>query len=227
MKYFFTLLLSLILQSPMIHPVKATLIYIGDPMCSWCYGFSPELSKVMDNLEKGVDLRLVMGGLRPYNTETMKELGDFLNGHWKEVQERSGQSFGYDILKDHSFIYDTEPPSRAVLVVRKLNPEKEFAFFKAVQTAFYADNKNTHLVDTYMELAEQMDIDPTAFKTAFESEEMKDAVRRDFEWAAEMGVRGFPTLLLQIGEKYHLIANGYRKAEQVEMVIKEQIKQNH
>ena len=44
------------------------LIYIGDAMCSWCHGFSPELDQViLDN--PNFDLKLVMGGLRPYNTE--------------------------------------------------------------------------------------------------------------------------------------------------------------
>jgi len=24
----------------------STLIYISDPMCSWCYGFAPEISEI-------------------------------------------------------------------------------------------------------------------------------------------------------------------------------------
>ncbi|MBK9151344.1 MAG: hypothetical protein IPM26_10245 [Saprospiraceae bacterium] len=26
---------------------KDTLIYVGDPMCSWCYGFSPKVDKLL------------------------------------------------------------------------------------------------------------------------------------------------------------------------------------
>ena len=46
------------------------LIYFSDPMCSWCYGFGPELSKLV---ERRPDLKLspVMGGLRPYNRAPM------------------------------------------------------------------------------------------------------------------------------------------------------------
>lgn len=34
----------------MIAQEKAKLIYIGDPLCSWCYGFSEEFSQVVDQL---------------------------------------------------------------------------------------------------------------------------------------------------------------------------------
>lgn len=194
---------------------KATLLYFGDPMCSWCYGFSPELSKVLEQLGDQVDLDLVMGGLRPYGTETMADLDDFLKHHWEDVNERSGQPFKYEILKDKAFVYDTEPACRAVLVMRKLKPESEFEFFKAVQTAFYFENKNTSELATYTALAEKFGIESGVFQKEFESEEMKKLTRKDFETSAEMGVRGFPTLVLKKGDKLSLLCNGYAPAEQV------------
>lgn len=193
----------------------AKLIYVGDPMCSWCYGIAPELMDLKTKMDKSIDLQLVMGGLRPYNTETMRDLGDFLSHHWEEVADRSGQVFNAAILKDMSFVYDTEPPSRAVLVVRKMKPEQEFAFFKAVQTAFYKDNKNTNEVATYLELAKEFGIDAKQFQTAFESAEMKEAVREDFNAAAQLGARSFPTIILQKGEEYFLIARGYAKSSEM------------
>ena len=205
---------------------KATLIYVGDPMCSWCYGVAPELNKVVDQLEDGVELQLLMGGLRPYNTQTVKELGSFLKEHWEHVEEKSGQAFGYGILEDSTILYDTEPPSRAVLIIRKMKPEKEYAFFKAVQKAFYLDNQDMNQVATYLPLVEAIGINAEVFRKAFESEEMKAAVRRDFETAAEMGVRGFPTIILKKGEQYHLIANGYAKSETMLATIKELLTTN-
>lgn len=191
----------------------AKLIYVGDPMCSWCYGIAPELKELSENMDKGIELQLIMGGLRPYNTETMRELGDFLSHHWEEVAQRSGQKFDYSILKDHSFVYDTEPPSRAVLVARQLMPEQEFAFFKAVQTAFYQHNKHTGKLETYLALATTFGMDTKAFKAAYESDALKQAVRKDFDAAAHLGARSFPTIILQKGEEYFLIARGYAKAE--------------
>ena len=202
---------------------KAKLIYIADPMCSWCYGFINELTAALEELDDKVELQLVMGGLRPYNTETMSDLSDFLKGHWQQVEERSGRHFNYELLSDHSFVYDTEPPSRAVLVMRQLNPEQEFAFFKAIQTAFYSENKNTNDVETYLELVDQFGVDREKFKIMFESEGMKQAVKKDFEMAASMGVRGFPSVVLQDGDQYFLISNGYTTAKNIESNVTHQL----
>ncbi len=223
MKYLLSFLLSILLTFSLMSQTKARLIYVADPMCSWCYGFANELSAALLDLEDKVEFQLVMGGLRPYNTETMQDLGEFLKGHWQHVEERSGRPFNYEILKDKSFVYDTEPPSRAVLVMRKLNPEKEFGFFKAIQTAFYAENKNTNEVETYLELAEQFSVDREKFKTLFDSEEMKSAVKKDFEFAAALGVRGFPTIILQNGDQYFLISNGYTTAKNIEANVIHQL----
>lgn len=202
--------------------MKPTLIYIGDPLCSWCYGFAPEISQLKKHLGDRYDFELIMGGLRPYNTQTMTELGSFLQEHWQHVEERSGQPFDYTILKDSSFVYDTEPPARAVVVVRHLKPDAEYAFYKAVQSAFYAKNKNTHDIQTYLDIAEDLAIDKTAFQKSFESDEMKALIRRDFERTAEMGVAGFPTVLIRDGETLFMVAKGYADfvllKKQVELV---------
>ena len=147
-----SLFLLTFIHTQLMAQEKPVLIYIGDPMCSWCYGFSPEITKAKEELESTVDFLLIMGGLRPNGTETMADLGDFLKEHWDHVNQRSEMPFNYDILKDESFVYDTEPPCRAVVTMRKLNPKKEFDFFKEVQRAFYYENKNTKDGNTYIEM---------------------------------------------------------------------------
>lgn len=194
---------------------KPKLIYFGDPMCSWCYGFSPEMSKALDSLSGSIEFQLVMGGLRPYNTETMSDLGDFLKHHWEEVGQRSGQPFSYDILEDTSFVYDTEPACRAVVLMRELQPESEFDFFKKIQYSFYEKNKNTNLIETYSELAVLYGLDKDDFAKRFESDEMKEKIKVDFTYSQQVGIRSFPTVVLQVGEQYYLIAQGYVKADEM------------
>ncbi len=52
------------------------LIYFGDPMCSWCYGFAPELKEIISNLPE-VEFQLILGGLRPYGKEPIKGMKKF------------------------------------------------------------------------------------------------------------------------------------------------------
>lgn len=181
-------------------------------MCSWCYGFAPEITAVREHYP-GMEFRLVVGGLRPQGTETMATLGTFLGHHWDEVHKRSGQPFDHAILGDSSFVYNTEPPCRAVVVTRKLNPEAELAFFKAVQTAFFVHNQNTANPLTYAPLAEGFGMDSQAFITLFNSEEMKQECEEDFRLAASMGIQGFPAVVIKHNGRFFLAANGYTRAE--------------
>lgn len=47
------------------------LLYIADPMCSWCWGFSPIIEKVRDHFGEALPMELLMGGLRPGTEEPM------------------------------------------------------------------------------------------------------------------------------------------------------------
>ena len=209
----------LLLQNICMAQTKPTLIYIGDPMCSWCYGFSPELSKATKQLEDKVDLKIIMGGLRPYNTEHIDGMKDFLKEHWEHVNQASNQPFDYTILDDPNFIYDTEPPSRAVLVVRHLQPDAELAFFKDVQEMFYAKNIHTDKAKNYHYLLDKYGIDKEAFDTAFQSEDMKALVKQDFMESQEIGVRSFPTMVLLKDGQYTVVAKGYTQAENVVKMV--------
>jgi len=193
---------------------KATLIYVGDPMCSWCYGFAPELAEAVQSLEENVDIQVVMGGLRPYNRQKMTDLAGFLKEHWEEVNGRTGQPFSYGVLAKN-YAYDTEPPSRACVVVREMNANLEMDFFKALQTLFYVENKNMNVVETYLPLVKEMGLDVEEFQQKFASEEMKTAVKSDFDFAGSIGVRGFPSMVLKKGEEYILISNGYTTSEKI------------
>ncbi|MCA3720124.1 MAG: DsbA family protein, partial [Phenylobacterium sp.] len=75
------------------------LIYFADPMCSWCYGFSPVMEDIRRAFGRALPVRLVMGGLRP-GTETpmTPEARDSLRGHWTHITEATGLPFGGAVL---------------------------------------------------------------------------------------------------------------------------------
>ena len=192
----------------------AKLIYVGDPMCSWCYGFAPELAETVRHFEGKVDIELVMGGLRPYYDKKMIEMKDFLSHHWEEVNKASGQKFSYGILDRTDLAYDTEPPARAVVVVRSMDPSKEYAFFSAVQIAFYYDNLDMNTKESYHAILKELGLSTADFDAKFGSQEMKNAIKQDFARASSLGVSSFPTLLIQrAGETPKVAARGYLKSE--------------
>ena len=188
-------------------------------MCSWCHGFSPELDKLLA-LYPNLEMKLVMGGLRPYNTEKAIDMADFLKAHWVEINQRTKQPFTFNILNDKNFVYDTEPASRAIIVARTMNPEIEYAFFKAVQMAFYRDNKNTNLIDTYLPIAAQFGLELNAFERFFSSEEIKTRTKADFHLSQQFGIKGFPSLILKHNGNFTQLSNGYNEAKNIDLIIK-------
>jgi len=188
-----------------------TLIYVGDPMCSWCYGFSPELDQIKAAFPD-LPFEMVMGGLRAGGNETMMELGEFLHHHWIDVQKASGQPFNFAILSQSTVTYDTEPACRATIIVRDMMPEQTYAYFKEIQKGFYFYNNLPNDIDSYLQPAMKLGIDHNLFVTRYNSQEAKMAAYEDFELAQKMGVQGFPALILKSGDKYYKITDGYQKA---------------
>jgi putative protein-disulfide isomerase len=203
-----------------IYDEKDALIYVGDTMCSWCHGMSPELDKLKNNHPE-LEFKVINGGLRPHGTEKNSEMADFLRSHWVEIEERTGQPFKYDILDNPDFVYDTEPSARAVVTARLMDESMEYEFFKAVQMAFYAENKDTNKTETFVAVATKMGLDAIKFKELFEADNTKYLTTEDFGLSQQMGIKGFPSIILKKKGKFTLIANGYKEAEKIEETILE------
>lgn len=187
------------------------IIYIGDPMCSWCWGISPELNALQRyGKQEGIPFTIMMGGLRAGGGEEWNEtFKNFLKHHWEEVHQRSGQPFSNQLFELENFNYDTEPACRAVVTVRQIAPEKVLPFYELVQHFFYVASKDPKQVIFYKPICEQLEIDFVEFSKQFNSDEMKQATNQDFRQSRQWGVSGFPTVLVRIKDQLHVIGRGY------------------
>ena len=172
------------------------LIYVGDPMCSWCYGFARPLDELLIDPQAAAPLQLalVMGGLRPFTSEPItRERADELAGHWHHVAQASGQPFTpapHTAMHRPGFVYDTEPASRATVTVRSLWPQQVWRYFKAVQEAFYAQGRDVTDPGMLADIAESLGLPRADFGIHFASQAMRDATLQDFQQAKAWGVRG-------------------------------------
>ena len=199
---------------------KPKLIYVGDPMCSWCYGIAEELAQTTEHYNKTLDLEIIMGGLRAGGGEEWNtQFKDFLKHHWEDVGMLSGQPFKFDILKWESFDYDTEPSCRAVVTVQSIDNKQALAFFKEVQKGFYLENRDPKTIEFYKPICQQMGINFELFSDKFESNEMKAATKQHFQKSQQIGVRSFPTILVEYKGQLHLVASGYSTFEKMKEKI--------
>lgn len=200
--------------------LRATLHYVGDPMCSWCWGLSSELKQIaLHCQQQGIGFSVTMGGLRAGGGDVWDGVfKGFLRREWRHIAAVTGQPFGYGLLDKPYFDYDTEPACRAVAVAQLLLANKDedqpsaLAFFTAVQQQFYVEGSDPKTVDFYRSVCANAGIAFDDFRVLFESDAGKQAAQAHFDQCRAMGVRAFPTLLVEREGELFAIASGYVKA---------------
>lgn len=206
----------------------SALIYIGDPMCSWCWGFAPELEKLVQTYPD-LELNIVLGGLRPGEAAAPldEKLRPYLRHHWEEVARASGQAFNFASLGRENWFYDTELPARAVVTMRQLEPKNTFDFFKTLQGAFYVDAADITDIEVYAGLLEPYGADAPGFLNLMLSDTVKEQTYADFATSRRWGITGFPSTVLQQGESLRLLSSGYQLFERLDAVLRTQLEPLH
>jgi putative protein-disulfide isomerase len=201
------------------------IIYVMDPMCSWCYGFAPELHRLKTEQEGKLNFKLVLGGLRPGTTEPMDEqMKETIKLHWQEVEKATGQPFDFSFFERDSFVYDTEPACRAVVTMRYLQPEKELEMAGEIQTAFYARNNDVTKGEVLAEIAFKLGVEEEAFLEKFNSDEMIEKTKQDFLIAHHLQANAFPCVYLLNGHHVYLLSRGYRLYDALKARLVEALK---
>lgn len=196
--------------------MQKQIIYVGDPMCSWCYGFTNVIQQIRGVFRDRCSVTLVMGGLRPDGTHIVDDrYRNFLREHWREIGERTGQAFDLSILDNTGWIYDTEKACRAVVVMRQLKPDVEWEYFAAAQKGFYHQNHNPNDPKSFARIAEPFGINQETFLGAYRDERIFEATQTDFDWAKSVGVSSFPTVLVRDKRGIAPLTIGYRPYEQL------------
>jgi putative protein-disulfide isomerase len=194
------------------------LVYVADPMCSWCWGFAPVVTAIRARYGAELPIRLVMGGLRPGTTKPLDKAGKAtIREHWEHVQKASGQPFDFGFFDRDGFVYDTEPCAMAVVVVRRRGMELALDCLEAIHRTFYAENRDVTDPAVLADIAASLGIERRALIEALKSEDTKQETWADFAIAQNAGIRGFPTLLAgrRSGEPYAMITHGYQPPEPI------------
>ena len=193
--------------------------YFADPMCSWCWGFSPVIETLRDEYHDRMKIALVLGGLR-HETAPMTAAGraEILH-HWQQVHTRTGQPFRFDNALPEGFVYDTEPACRAVVTVGGIDPVRIFPLFKAIQNAFYAEGRDVTQPGVLADLAAELGVDKGAFLPAFDSEAARARTQAHFKQTRQAGVHGFPALILQQDAQLTPVSSGCQPLDAVRAAI--------
>jgi putative protein-disulfide isomerase len=209
------------------------LIFAGDPMCSWCYGFGKELDALMA-VHPRLPLQILVGGVRAGATDLLDDSGkQFRLGHWARVEQASGLPFNrHAFMARENFVYDTEPICRAVVTAHRLAPAADqLAVFRALQRAFYVDGLDTTDGDVLAQVGvaalalQGTAVPAAAFRAEWDSQATIAATAAEFAQVRAMGIRSFPALLLEVDGQVVEISPGYAPAEQLDRQLHDALRQ--
>lgn len=197
--------------TPIVASMGATLYYIHDPMCSWCFAFAPVLQQLQQGLPSSIQLERLLGGLAPDNDTPMSsEMRQRIMATWQRIEKSVPETrFNFDFWKRCTPYRSTYPSCRAVIAASAQGTEFDPIMTKAIQQAYYQQARNPSELATLVEIAKAIGLDSESFAQAISSEETEQELQRQIALAAHLGADSFPALILATGHSRWPVAIDY------------------
>ena len=180
---------------------QATLHYIYDPLCGWCYAVAPLVRAARQILPVvGHGGGMLTGERRQ---RISPEWHDYVQPKDARIAALTGQVFGRayqeGLLRDHTAWLDSEPPITGVLAAER-SAGRGLDFLDAVQTAHYHDGRRVADMAVLEEIAGELGLELPAFQADYEScrgETTRAHFAQSRAVLARVGGEGFPTFVLE------------------------------
>ena len=203
---------------------NATLFYIHDPMCSWCWGFRPVWQQLEQQLSTTVKIVYIVGGLAADSDQPMAmAMQQALAATWQSIQQQiPGIEFNYDFWRHNSKTQprrSTYPSCRAVLAAKIQDPELEKAMILSIQQAYFLHTKNPSNIDILSDIATSIGLKPEQFRHDMASQTVEMQLQEQLQLARRLSVQGFPSLVLSKGDRLHAIPLDYNNSHTMQQAI--------
>ncbi|GAA3954448.1 DsbA family protein [Hymenobacter algoricola] len=198
------------------NPDLPEILYLFDPLCGWCYGMSPVIQRIQTEYADRVTVSVLCGGM--VTGERVGPIGKawgYISGALQQVEKATGVQFGAAFRALGAAggnIQDSEPPCRAITVFRQLDDVQHRAasFAHDLQQAHFRDGQDLNDVATYLPLITRYGLDAAEFGRRWALPETAAATQKEFAAVAKIGVQGFPTSILRVGNQGYLLARGFQ-----------------
>jgi putative protein-disulfide isomerase len=176
--------------------MQDTLIYVHDPMCSWCWGFEPTRKIIFETVGERMQIRRMVGGLAPDSDQPMpKSMRLMLQQTWQRIEQSiPGTHFNYAFWDECSPRRSTYPANRAVIAAREQGESFDPVMTARIQQAYYLEAKNPSDNSVLVELAADIGLDVERFAESLESDALQQQLLVEIEGTRAMGINSFPSL---------------------------------
>lgn len=197
---------------------EKNLVYIHDPLCGWCFGFSPTVRQLYDATRRRARWEVLSGGMvLGDRVGPIGRLADFLRHALPRVEGTTGVHFGEafttEVLDRGTLVLSSMEPSRALQAVKALDPERAMVFAAAVQSALYEHGRDVTSMAVLGDVAESVGI--VGFELEYLKTQTYEATLAEFQRVSEWRVTGFPTLLGVEGPDVRVFSRGWAPFERI------------
>ncbi len=191
--------------------MATTLVYVHDPMCSWCYAFGPVLEKLLAALPANVGVERLLGGLAPDTDQPMPQAQqEQIEATWRRIEEQvPGTTFNFAFWREQSPRRSTYPSCRAVIAARLQGTENDVAMTRAIQRAYYREARNPSDTDTLVALASELGLDGGRFARDLVSAAVEQQLQAEIAHSRALHADSFPSLVLVTGSSSWPVAIDY------------------
>jgi putative protein-disulfide isomerase len=195
--------------------MQNTLIYVHDPMCSWCWGFEPARQKIFTAITGQMQIRRMVGGLAPDSDVPMPEaMRSMLQQTWQRIEQMiPGTEFNFEFWQKCSPRRSTYPANRAVIAAREQGDEFDSRMTARIQRAYYLEAKNPSDATTLIELATDIGLDADLFAASLVAESTQHKLITEIQATREMGIDSFPSLAVHKADGLRHIGLNYTDPE--------------
>jgi putative protein-disulfide isomerase len=172
------------------------LIYVHDPMCSWCWGFEPTRRKIFAGLPADMSVQRLLGGLAPDSAQPMPEaMRAGLQQTWHRIAAMiPGTRFNFDFWTRNTPRRSTYPANRAVIAARMQGEAFDPRMTAAIQKAYYLEARNPSDNSTLIELAGEIGLDDERFAADLVADSTHEMLLEEIRNARALGIDSFPSL---------------------------------
>lgn len=187
------------------------LIYVHDPMCSWCWGFTDTYQSLVEQLPEDIKVLRLLGGLAPDSDEVMNESTKLMvQQAWQRIEQMiPGKQFNYDFWTKCQPRRATYPACRAIIAAREQGVEYDELMTRRIQQAYYQQARNPSDNDTLVELAADLGLDSKRFADQLISAETQRKLMDEISLARSMGINSFPSLVLDLDGRLESVLVNY------------------
>ncbi|MFK8049715.1 MAG: DsbA family protein [Halioglobus sp.] len=177
------------------------LVYVHDPMCSWCYGFGQTHDIIVNEISTRIPVRRLLGGLAPDTEEPMPmAMQSKLQQVWQQIEQViPGTQFNYDFWKNCQPRRATYPACRAVIAARCQGEHFDPIMSNAIQQAYYRHARNPSDHNTLVSLADEINLDANQFDTDLRSEQVHQQLLDEIHAARTIGINSYPSIAVVSG----------------------------